>query len=187
MSLEVETGAPPQIHKGCSTEISSQNCSPEGRDMNLSRRIVHFQSEIETLKKELERAQEQYRHLTRANKQQEKKQKTLEKRITQEVLARAQDGFSSKSKIDTLMIEVSRLRAAINGVQGKSLAKCNKAEYGSREGLYRSQEERRLTFHQRKVLCDAIPKLDDAMLDKVIRIISETLRGGVALGSMSGP
>jgi hypothetical protein len=104
----------------------------------------------------------------------------LERAFLEETLARAQDGFAFKVKIDTLLVENSRLTTALKRKlegtiepQEKTKWKKNNAEDKEDKSKERRPAEQGLTIQQNKDLATKIGKLKGPRLEKVIRIIHE--------------
>ncbi|KAJ7865564.1 hypothetical protein B0H13DRAFT_1898491 [Mycena leptocephala] len=108
----------------------------------------------------------------------------LERAFLEETLARAQDGFAFKVKIDTLLVENSRLTTALKRKlegtiepQEKTKWKKNNAEDKEDKSKERRPAEQGLTIQQNKDLATKIGKLKGPRLEKVIRIIHEGSAG----------
>ncbi|KAJ7108047.1 hypothetical protein C8R43DRAFT_1162588 [Mycena crocata] len=144
--------------------------------------------EIELLKTQLEIVTAECRRLIDLNSTHEENHRALEKCIAEEKLARAQDDVMSKLKIDTLLVENSRLNKAINQEdafgqavpQGKGLKRrrtitdANYTPYvfGDYPQL---RVVHNLTTEQKQGLAKAIAKLDGRRLDMVIQMISKVV------------
>ncbi|KAJ7108055.1 hypothetical protein C8R43DRAFT_1162622 [Mycena crocata] len=120
--------------------------------------------EIELLKTQLEIVTAECRRLIDLNSTHEENHRALEKCIAEEKLARAQDDVMSKLKIDTLMVENSRLNKAINQEDAFGQA------VPQGKGL-----KRRRTITDTNYTPYSIAKLDGHRLDMVIQMISKVV------------
>jgi hypothetical protein len=91
--------------------------------------------------------------------------RALERALLEETLARAQDGFTFKVKIDTLLKR--KLEGTIEP-QGKTKGRKNNAEDKEDKSKERRPAEQGLTIQQNEDLATRIGKLKGPRLEKVI-------------------
>ncbi|KAJ6483093.1 hypothetical protein C8R45DRAFT_1075450 [Mycena sanguinolenta] len=119
---------------------------------------------ITTLKTELGSVQERLRKALEEQKELKEEVRVQKKRVLEETLARAQDGFTFKVKIDALFVEISRLTSLVERNMGRKAP-------APPQKQTKFQLEQELTYEQKKDLACEIPQLSGSKLEKVIEII----------------
>ncbi|KAJ7161174.1 hypothetical protein C8R46DRAFT_1353794 [Mycena filopes] len=107
------------------------------------------------------------------------KNELLETRLTQETLARAQDAFSSKLKIDTLGVEISRLTKALARAEGIGGRAGGQRNFDEERAQDRCREKGALTVQQKMDLVDEVARLDaswkkfQAVIEMIVSAVPE--------------
>jgi hypothetical protein len=133
---------------------------------------------------------EQCRRLLDANKDLEEKQQALEKRMTEQTVARAQVGFELKVKIDKLMAENTRLRKILVADRKDIVETQGEKSHGGEQSKKRLRDEQAcveekakkrrhdepaLTYQQKKEIGEGMAKLDGQELEDVIKMICKEI------------